>query len=63
MARILEAHGWQNVWDIYWVKMQDGRPVSLALTTEDAFDLVSRETHGRAGDDGREPSPVERRRN
>jgi hypothetical protein len=43
MAQTLEARGWVNVWDIYWVRMVDGRPATLGYSTEDAFELATRE--------------------
>jgi hypothetical protein len=47
MAQRLEAQGWLNVWDIYWVKMVDGRPVTLGYTTEDAYEMATREMRQR----------------
>ncbi len=35
MATALEANGWRNVWDIYWVR--DAGPEWGGLTTDDAF--------------------------
>lgn len=43
IAHALEANGWRNVWDIYWVKTGDGRPAGDTLTTEDAFEFLLRE--------------------
>ncbi len=35
MATALEANGWRNVWDIYWLR--DDCPEWGGLTTDDAF--------------------------
>lgn len=43
MARFLEARGWVNVWDIYWMRTVDGRPEGLGFTTQDAYELSTRE--------------------
>lgn len=43
MAQALEALGWLNVWDIYWVKMVDGRPATLGFSTQDAYELALRD--------------------
>lgn len=37
----LEANGWRNVWDIYWIS--DATPGWGGLTTEDAFAVLLRE--------------------
>ncbi len=47
MAQALEAQGWLNVWDIYWVKMVDGRPTTLGYSTEDAWYFAAREARQR----------------
>lgn len=47
MARALETQGWVNVWDIYWVRMVDGRPATLGYATEDAFEVATREARQR----------------
>ncbi|WP_363348781.1 hypothetical protein [Methylocystis echinoides] len=40
MTDALEANGWLNVWDIYWVQDAGGW---IGLTTEDAFVVLLRE--------------------
>jgi hypothetical protein len=47
MAQALEALGWRNVWDIYWVKTLDGRPVTLGFSTEDAYEIATKEARQR----------------
>jgi hypothetical protein len=47
LARALEAQGWVNVWDIYWVRMVDGRPAGLGYATEDAWEMTTREARQR----------------
>lgn len=42
IIRALEANGWRNVWDIYWVK--DDAPGWGALTTDDAFMILLRDS-------------------
>lgn len=41
IIQALEANGWRNVWDIYWV--QDRGAGFCGLTTEDAFIALLRE--------------------
>ncbi len=41
IVRALEANGWRNVWDIYWI--HDEAPGFCGLTTEDAFIVLLRD--------------------
>jgi hypothetical protein len=41
IVRALEANGWRNVWDIYWVN--DAAPAWGGLIAEEAFAVLLRE--------------------